>query len=178
MSILEFENQIKEKLTRVEAERILYKQQLKILKNQKQTKLDKYLGYVGDFFDYHILNIADKYTEIAKDIRYRKENKEGYVADKIIDGIGKSVKKYEKQLKKNSLSENDIEILIKLQTALRVIVTKQIGRKIEEAKILIQKIISFLPEVKQSQIGEAEKMINGLNELIENIKLAKENQKN
>lgn len=177
MSILEFENQIKEKLARAEAERILYKQQLKILKSQKQTKLDKYLGYVGDFFDYHILNIADKYTEIAKDIRYRKENKEDYIADKIIDGINKSVKTYEKKLKKNDLSENDIEILIKLQTALRVIVTKQTGRKIEEAKELIQKIISLLPETKQSQIGEAEKMINGLNKLIEDMKQTKEKLK-
>lgn len=87
------------------------------------------------------LKLCQPFEKRAVDLRRKQENPEGYEADCTVDDISHIVAHMEKKRAKRTLKDSEIDILIRLDTALVTIMEKKLGTGVH-AHLTIRNLLS------------------------------------
>lgn len=92
---------------------------------------------VEDKKDDLILAICVPFERKAIDIRYKKSDRPGWEANKVVDDATRLVNWYADRVDSGKkLKPSSIELLLKIKQAMGIIINFHIGTKIEEAKVI------------------------------------------
>ena len=148
------------------------KQQLKTKKTEarKQRKLARqaHREQSGSFWrrcettlDNVTLTLCKPFQERAAQVVYKREDREGYEADAVIDDIEHIVSHFEKRAKRGrELKDKHVQVLVQLSTTLGVIEQQDLGRKVPIISVIDDRIYKLLPEKTQSIVKTIDKILD------------------
>lgn len=114
-----------------------------------------------------LLRMCKPFEKMAADIKYKKSNPEGYEADQMIDKAEMIVGMFAKRVEKGKqLTQENVDLLIRLETALGVIEQRQLGKRCNEVVNLQGKIRALLPSEVKNQMNTMDDMLSKMNEMM------------
>jgi hypothetical protein len=138
------------------------KAERKRIRAQKRREGKTFFRKLGRTGSKLVLKAYERYERKAEDLRYKLRDPEGYEADEVVEDAEKLINSYEERLaKKGELREYQKKALVRVLTALEVVVERDKGFKRHDAQRLIMRLKGILTKLLPA-FGEMEDMLKVL----------------
>jgi hypothetical protein len=118
-------------------------------------------GRVSYALDSVTLRLCEPFVKKHEDILYRRQNPEGWEADHLVAEIREIVKFYDKRAHAGKeLKQRDMEVLLKIHTALTTIIQRCAGRSTADAVDLMDTLTHILPPSVLQPLAQIDEVFN------------------